>query len=133
MTTGGYFSEMSDERLREVPMPFRQAEIPRVGDIPLEVPVKEAKAQLTALLRMVEAGRRIVLTRHGKPIADLVPHVAATGGIAFDNLDAWHKAKDTSAKTGWIAPDFDDPLPEDFLVSASPQAKISKPSAKPGA
>lgn len=112
-------------------MPFRHNDAPRSGEVSIEVPVKEAKAQLTALLRAVEAGRRIVLTRHGKPIADLVPHVAETGGIAFGNLDAWHKAKGASGKTGWIAPDFDEPLSEDFLVSPLPSAAIGKPAAKP--
>ncbi|EAQ68307.1 prevent-host-death family protein [Synechococcus sp. RS9909] len=37
------------------------------------VNVQEAKTQLSALLARVEAGERIVLARHGKPIAQLVP------------------------------------------------------------
>jgi prevent-host-death family protein len=35
--------------------------------------VQEAKTHLSALLARVAAGERIVLARHGKPIAQLVP------------------------------------------------------------
>ena len=39
-----------------------------------EIGSYEAKTNLPALLREVEEGTRIVITRSGKPIADLVPH-----------------------------------------------------------
>ena len=39
-----------------------------------EVGSYEAKTNLPALLRAVEAGERIVITRSGRPIADLIPH-----------------------------------------------------------
>ena len=35
--------------------------------------VQEAKTHLSALLARVAAGERVVLARHGKPIAQLVP------------------------------------------------------------
>lgn len=85
---------------------------------PKHVPVKEAKAKLTELLRNAESGERIVLTRNGKPVADLVPHVAVEEGAhlsLLDRVDAWHLAN-PSKGIGWVAPDFDDPLPEDFLL-----------------
>ena len=34
----------------------------------------EAKTNLSALLRAVEQGEEVVITRSGKPIADLTPH-----------------------------------------------------------
>jgi prevent-host-death family protein len=37
------------------------------------VNVHEAKTQLSRLLALVEAGESIVIARHGKPIAQLVP------------------------------------------------------------
>jgi prevent-host-death family protein len=37
----------------------------------MEVPVTDAKAQLTELVRRAEAGENIVLTRHGKPTVRL--------------------------------------------------------------
>ncbi len=87
-----------------------------------EVPVKEAKAKLTELLRAAEAGERIVLTRHGKPVADLVPHVDVVEEKPMSVLErvaAWHKAN-PSKKIGWVSDDFDDQLPEDFLLQPFP-------------
>ena len=39
----------------------------------MNVPVTNAKAQLSALVRRVESGDEVVLTRHGKPAARIVP------------------------------------------------------------
>ena len=36
----------------------------------------EAKSQLSSLLDAVEAGQAVVITRRGKPIAELVPRCA---------------------------------------------------------
>jgi prevent-host-death family protein len=87
-----------------------------------EISVKEAKAKLAELLRRVEAGERIVLTRHGKPVADLVPHGAESGErkLSFwDRYQAWCK-ENPSTGIGWVSSDFDDPLPEDFLLQPFP-------------
>ncbi len=43
-----------------------------------EVGSYEAKTKLPALLREVSDGTRIVITRSGKPVADLVPHSGLT-------------------------------------------------------
>jgi|694.fasta_scaffold02531_37 prevent-host-death family protein len=43
----------------------------------------EAKAQLSRLLRAVEQGEHFTITVRGRPVADLVPHRAATSrGVA---------------------------------------------------
>ena len=39
----------------------------------VRVTVAEAKTQLSSLLDAVEAGEAVVITRRGKPIAELVP------------------------------------------------------------
>ena len=39
----------------------------------MDIPVTEAKARLSELIRRAEAGEDIVLTRHGKPAARIVP------------------------------------------------------------
>ena len=39
------------------------------------VQASAAKARLAELLDEVERGETVVITRHGKPIADLKPHV----------------------------------------------------------
>lgn len=42
----------------------------------VEVGAFEAKNRLGSLLDLVEKGEEIVITRHGKPVARLVPNVA---------------------------------------------------------
>jgi len=42
----------------------------------------EAKTKLPALIREVGEGARIVITRSGKPVADLVPHPGTTDDTA---------------------------------------------------
>jgi prevent-host-death family protein len=110
--------------LREMPLSFDRGDARSVvsHDDPCMVPVKEAKAKLTELLRRVEAGERITLTRHGKPVADLVPHGSDTQEqkMSFmERYEAWHKAN-PSPDIGWVSPDFDEPLPEDFLLQPLP-------------
>ena len=125
VTTGGYFCEMADKNtLREVSASFKHAyaatlAAPSSGA--REVPVKEAKAKLTELIRAAEAGERIVLTRHGKPVADLVPHGVAEEKpmSVLERVEAWHKAN-PGPDIGWVSPDFDEQLPEDFLLQPFP-------------
>jgi prevent-host-death family protein len=45
----------------------------------VEVASRELRNDTAGLLRRVEAGERIVITRRGKPVADLVPHAAPAG------------------------------------------------------
>jgi len=39
----------------------------------MQVPVSEAKAQLTELVRRAEAGEEVILTRHGQAVVRLAP------------------------------------------------------------
>jgi prevent-host-death family protein len=39
----------------------------------MQIPVSEAKARLTDLVRRAEAGEEVVLTRHGQPTVRLAP------------------------------------------------------------
>lgn len=48
----------------------------------------EAKTHLSALLDRVEHGEHIVITRHGKPVARLVPEVDAGRQRADDAIAA---------------------------------------------
>jgi prevent-host-death family protein len=45
----------------------------------IEVGMAEGKNQFLKLIRRVEAGERIVITRHGVPVAQLTPPPARTG------------------------------------------------------
>ena len=58
--------------------------------------VKEAKNQLTDLIRRVEAGEMVTITRDGTPVLDLVKHVPKKGGINWEGLAAYKKSKGIS-------------------------------------
>ncbi len=84
-----------------------------------QVSIKDAKAHLTALARRVEAGESVTITRNGKPILDLVPH-KPKGGIDYEAGQRWLDEHGIKDPVPYIAPDFDDPLPEDFLLRPLP-------------
>lgn len=63
----------------------------------MEVTVEEAKAQLTRLLRRVEAGESITIRRGREPVAMLVP-ARSIGRRIWGTLD------------GSVGPEFDEPL-----------------------
>jgi prevent-host-death family protein len=50
----------------------------------VSVNIHEAKTHLSRLLEQVAAGERVVISKAGTPIADLVPHHAAT--VTFGGL-----------------------------------------------
>lgn len=50
----------------------------------VNVNIHEAKTHLSRLLERVAGGERVVISKAGKPVADLVPHQAAD--IAFGGL-----------------------------------------------
>lgn len=52
----------------------------------MQVPVSEAKAQLTELVRRAEAGDEVVLTRHGHAAVRLVPVKGALNAHARREL-----------------------------------------------
>jgi prevent-host-death family protein len=72
-----------------------------------QIQASTAKARLAELLDEVERGETIVITRHGKPIADLKPHADSrreearramtrikelrkhTGGATIEEILAW--------------------------------------------
>lgn len=65
----------------------------------------EAKTQLSALVERAAAGEEIIIAKAGRPLARLVPLAAPkprrVPGLLRNQIK--------------IAPDFDDPLPEDLL------------------
>jgi antitoxin (DNA-binding transcriptional repressor) of toxin-antitoxin stability system len=81
------------------------------------ISVKEAKNQLSQLLHRVEAGEKVILTRHGRPVVEMRPHEQKRGGIDFEALEAIKKELGVERLVTHISPDFDDPLPEDFLIT----------------
>ena len=71
----------------------------------MEVSVYAAKTTLSKLLARVEQGGDVVITRSGRPVARLVP-IRPNAGARTLGIDAGR---------GWIAPDFDAPLPAELL------------------
>ena len=83
------------------------------------VSIKQAKDTLPALVREVEGGARVVITRNGKPVAEVVPYQPKQG-LDFEALERWKKERGVEKIVTYIAPDFDDPLPGDFLITPGP-------------
>ncbi len=52
----------------------------------MEVAMREAKARLSELVTAARNGERIVITKHGRPAAELVA-CEARGGIDFEKLE----------------------------------------------
>ena len=68
------------------------------------VNIHEAKTHLSRLLVEVENGQDVTIARAGRPIARLVPAGPP-------------RKRELGLERGqiWIAPDFDDPMPDDWL------------------
>ena len=84
------------------------------------VSIKEAKDRLSELTRMVEGGEQVVITRSGVPLVELVLH-KKKGGLDWEAGERYLLEQGIERSDGWIAPDFDDPLPEDFLITPLPE------------
>lgn len=85
----------------------------------VQVNVLEAKTQLSRLLDRAEAGEEVIIARAGQPVVRLVPVSAAP-------LEA-PRVLGTLVGKGWIAEDFDAPLPEDFLTTPGADRAASGP------
>lgn len=90
--------------------------------MPIIVSMRDAKNRLTELARKVEAGETVTVTRNGKPAFDLVPH-KTEAGIDFEAIAEFKRQNGIESVATFIAPDFDDPLPEDFLLRPVPPGK----------
>lgn len=86
------------------------------------IPIREAKNKLTELARRVEAGEKITVTRNGKPVMELVPPVKK-GGIDWEGFRKYKEDNGIKDIITYVSDDFDDPLPEDFLITPLPADK----------
>ena len=80
------------------------------------VTATDARNRLAELARRVENGETIVVTRHGRPVIEMVPSRAKVG-IDFEAGRAFLRSIGVTDPFRYIAPDFDQPLPEDFLIT----------------
>jgi len=86
--------------LRENDLNYGHEEsVMNVENKPTTFSVAEAKAKFSELLLRAEAGERLTVTRHGRPVVDIVA-----------SEEARPKSKLRGAMKGkiWIAPDFDE-------------------------
>jgi prevent-host-death family protein len=83
------------------------------------VSIKDAKNRFTELGRLAEAGETVVVTRNGKPAFDLVPH-KQKGGVDLTAGDEFLRTRGIKEAFPYVADDFDDALPEDFLLRPLP-------------
>lgn len=74
----------------------------------MHVSVHGAKTQLSKLLDLVEDGEEVVLERHGRPVAQLVPvrrhRVSALGAMRgqFKMVEGWERPlTDEEAEAFW--------------------------------
>ena len=65
-----------------------------------QVQSTEAKARLAELLRMVEDGERISITRHGRPVAHLVPAHDESRASRREAMDRFMEARSRWEPTG---------------------------------
>jgi prevent-host-death family protein len=86
------------------------------------VSIRDAKNRLTKLAREVEEGETVVVTRNGRPVLDMVPHQTRKG-LRFDAIEKFKRKHRIKTIVSYIADDFDDPLPEDFLLRALPPSQ----------
>ncbi len=71
------------------------------------VNIYQAKTQLSKLVDLASSGTDVVIARNGKPAARLTSlHGKEKRLVGLGALEG----------QGWIADDFDDPLPDDILA-----------------
>jgi prevent-host-death family protein len=70
------------------------------------VNIYEAKTQLSKLVDLASSGTDVVIARAGKPIARLTTLKEEKRPLVFGLLEG----------EGWIAEDFDAPLPDEILA-----------------
>lgn len=72
-----------------------------------QVNVHDAKTHFSALLERVRGGEEIVIAKAGTPVARLIPLT-----------EAERTGRQPGSRAGRMrmSEDFDDPLPEDFLI-----------------
>lgn len=83
------------------------------------VSIAEAQDRFDELAQDVERGETVTVTRDGKPVFDIVPHTKRPG-IDWEAAEAYLRSKGIVRNDGFVSDDFDEPLPEDFLLRPLP-------------
>ena len=65
-----------------------------------EIGAYDAKTRLSELLERVEKGERFVITRHGKPVADLTPHAGPDAEAVRRTVASMRRLRSDLARRG---------------------------------
>ncbi|RWX78608.1 type II toxin-antitoxin system prevent-host-death family antitoxin [Neorhizobium lilium] len=88
------------------------------------VSIRDVQNRFDELAHDVEQGETVTVTRDGKPVFDLVPRGGASskkeGGLDLEAGQAYLRSRGITDPVPYISDDFDDPLPEDFLLRPLP-------------
>ena len=74
--------------------------------VDMDVSTAEAKNRFTELIRMVEEGEQVVITRHGRPVAQLAPPPAERRKARLGGMKGRIR----------LLPVWDDPITEEELL-----------------
>jgi prevent-host-death family protein len=80
--------------------------MPTVNSTVQTVNIYEAKTKLSKLVDLASSGTDVVIARAGKPVARLTALKQEKRSLVYGLLEG----------EGWIADDFNDPLPDDILA-----------------
>lgn len=72
----------------------------------MNVSTAEAKNRLPELIRFVEGGEQVIITRHGKPVAQLAPPPVEKKKVIFGGMKGRIR----------LLPGWDDPITEEELL-----------------
>ena len=76
----------------------------------MDVSIAEAKNRLPKLIRAVEKGEKVIITRHGKPVAQITPAPPERRKIRLGGMRDRIK----------LLPGWDDPITEEELMGGRP-------------
>jgi prevent-host-death family protein len=72
----------------------------------MDIGTAEAKNRFTELIRIVEGGEQVVITRHGRPVAQIAPPPAARRKARLGGMKGRIR----------LLPGWDDPITEEELI-----------------
>lgn len=89
------------------------------------VSIKDGKNRFPELVREAERGKKITVTRNGEPVCEIVP-LRKSSGVNWEAGERFLRERGIADPFPYIAPDFDDPLPEDFLLKPLPRPRTRR-------
>ena len=81
----------------------------------IRVSIQDAVERLSELTRLASKGETIVITDRGEPVVDIVAH-RESKRLSLESGDEFLRQRGLTEVFPYVADDFDDPLPEDFLL-----------------